>query len=175
MKTINLITTTALIGIAVLLIACNSENNESDSSQKTENSDSQNDNKEEVRKILSDYLAIKNALTETDGAAASSEAKKLLSHLNEIKTEEVEKIRTDAEHISATENTDDQRAAFNTLSQNVYTLVKATEANASTLYKQYCPMAFDNEGAYWLSSKKEIANPYFGDKMLRCGKVEEEL
>jgi len=43
------------------------------------------------------------------------------------------------------------------------------------LYRQYCPMAFQNKGAYWLSSEKKIMNPYFGDKMLHCGVVKEEF
>ena len=38
-----------------------------------------------------------------------------------------------------------------------------------TIYYQYCPMARDNKGAYWLSAVEEIKNPYFGDAMLTCG------
>jgi Cu(I)/Ag(I) efflux system membrane fusion protein len=36
-------------------------------------------------------------------------------------------------------------------------------------------MAFNNSGAYWLSDNATIRNPYFGDKMLSCGSVEEKL
>jgi Cu(I)/Ag(I) efflux system membrane fusion protein len=36
-------------------------------------------------------------------------------------------------------------------------------------------MAFNDKGAYWLSDKEAIRNPYFGDKMLTCGSVEETL
>jgi len=43
------------------------------------------------------------------------------------------------------------------------------------VYKQYCPMAFDGKGAFWLSSSEEIRNPYYGDKMLKCGRVEETI
>ncbi|MBA4058359.1 MAG: hypothetical protein C0490_26815, partial [Marivirga sp.] len=43
------------------------------------------------------------------------------------------------------------------------------------LYLEYCPMANNNEGAYWLSNEKEIKNPYFGDKMLKCGSVKETI
>jgi Cu(I)/Ag(I) efflux system membrane fusion protein len=39
------------------------------------------------------------------------------------------------------------------------------------VYKEYCPMAFDNKGAYWLSESEEIRNPYFGKSMLTCGEV----
>lgn len=41
------------------------------------------------------------------------------------------------------------------------------------LYVEYCPMAFDNKGAVWVSSTKEVRNPYFGEKMLNCGEVKE--
>jgi Cu(I)/Ag(I) efflux system membrane fusion protein len=34
----------------------------------------------------------------------------------------------------------------------------------------YCPMADNNKGAYWVQKKGDIANPYFGASMLRCGK-----
>jgi Cu(I)/Ag(I) efflux system membrane fusion protein len=42
-------------------------------------------------------------------------------------------------------------------------------------FRQFCPMAFDNSGGFWLSNSDEILNPYFGDIMLTCGNVEEEL
>ena len=47
--------------------------------------------------------------------------------------------------------------------------------DSGTVYKQYCPMAFNNTGAYWFSNSKEIFNPYFGEKMLKCGRVEAEI
>ena len=42
-------------------------------------------------------------------------------------------------------------------------------------YRQFCPMALGNKGAYWLSDKKPIRNPYFGDAMLTCGETKETL
>jgi Cu(I)/Ag(I) efflux system membrane fusion protein len=32
-------------------------------------------------------------------------------------------------------------------------------------------MAFDYEGATWISREKTVMNPYFGDEMLNCGVV----
>ena len=43
------------------------------------------------------------------------------------------------------------------------------------MYKQFCPMAFNDQGGYWLSNSKEVRNPYFGDKMLKCGMVKVTL
>ena len=39
------------------------------------------------------------------------------------------------------------------------------------LQESFCPMAFKNKGAAWLQAEGKIANPYFGNKMLRCGEI----
>lgn len=41
------------------------------------------------------------------------------------------------------------------------------------LEKKYCPMAFGNEGAFWIQDEKEIRNPYFGSEMPSCGTSQE--
>ncbi|MEZ4848213.1 MAG: DUF3347 domain-containing protein [Bacteroidia bacterium] len=136
---------------------------------------SSEDPKVQAKKILDAYLEIKNALVQTDGEVASNGAEKLLTILGENKDELIEKIRFDAEHIAETKDAGHQRDHFNTLSDNVYALVKKTSANETTVYRQFCPMAMNSKGAYWLSAEKEVNNPYFGDKMLHCGMVKEEL
>ncbi len=68
-----------------------------------------------------------------------------------------------------------QRENLELLSEATFSLTKAFGANEETLYYQHCPMANNNQGAYWLSSNKEIRNPYFGEKMLNCGSTEEVL
>jgi hypothetical protein len=36
-------------------------------------------------------------------------------------------------------------------------------------------MAFDFRGASWLQASEKVANPYFGESMLRCGTVDGKL
>jgi membrane fusion protein, copper/silver efflux system len=43
------------------------------------------------------------------------------------------------------------------------------------VYHQYCPMAFDDEGANWLSTEEQIQNPYLPETMLMCGEVIERI
>jgi len=43
--------------------------------------------------------------------------------------------------------------------------------SGGTIYKKFCPMAFDNKGACWYADIKEISNPYFGEKIPKCGSV----
>jgi Cu(I)/Ag(I) efflux system membrane fusion protein len=43
------------------------------------------------------------------------------------------------------------------------------------VYHQFCPMADNNKGAYWLSKEEKVFNPYFGDAMLTCGEVKQVI
>lgn len=72
------------------------------------------------------------------------------------------------------ENLEQLRAAFNRVSQN---LIKAVQNQGydETMYIQFCPMALNSEGASWLSTSKEVANPYMGQKMPNCGVQKEVL
>ena len=60
------------------------------------------------------------------------------------------------------------------LSDEIEELVSSS-ITSGTIYKQYCPMALNNTGGYWLSSEEKILNPYFGDKMLKCGKIDSKI
>lgn len=41
--------------------------------------------------------------------------------------------------------------------------------------RAFCPMAFGNNGAYWLQEGTIIHNPYEGRRMLKCGSLKEQL
>jgi hypothetical protein len=121
--------------------------------------------------VLSSYLNIKDALVKTDPKTAGVAADELVSLLNGKTDELSKKMLVDAISISESGDVKMQRNHFDQLSQNVYTYVKKSGEKEGTIYKQYCPMA----NASWLASEKQINNPYFGDKMLHCGSVKEEL
>jgi Cu(I)/Ag(I) efflux system membrane fusion protein len=65
------------------------------------------------------------------------------------------------------------RQHFSFLSENILEVTESFGLEKDKVYKVFCPMAFDNKGAYWLSETEEILNPYFGDAMLSCGEVKE--
>jgi Cu(I)/Ag(I) efflux system membrane fusion protein len=69
---------------------------------------------------------------------------------------------------------DGLRADFEMLSRVVITLEKAIgPPGGEAHHLAFCPMAFDDDGAYWIQTEEEISNPYFGEMMLRCGTIEE--
>jgi len=66
------------------------------------------------------------------------------------------------------------REAFLAVSTQILRLARRLgHAGSSPRYEAYCPMAFDDQGASWLQDEEQIANPYFGASMLRCGEVRE--
>ncbi len=71
---------------------------------------------------------------------------------------------------------DGARVHFEPLSDWLAAVVDAFGAGAAEpVYLIHCPMAFDNRGADWLHLTEEVANPYFGSEMYRCGDVVRRL
>ncbi|MEZ4963342.1 MAG: efflux RND transporter periplasmic adaptor subunit [Saprospiraceae bacterium] len=77
--------------------------------------------------------------------------------------------------IAVARDVEEARKYFKPLSGQMVALAKAFGPFGETVYVQHCPMADNNTGADWLSLDKEIHNPYFGDKMLKCGSVTETI
>ncbi|WP_323757847.1 DUF3347 domain-containing protein [Roseivirga sp.] len=118
--------------------------------------------------LVENYLALKDALVATNPAQAQSTAKAFLEVNNN------DALTADLKAIASSTDVATQRIAFEGLSANMYSIVKAG-GSETVLYKQYCPMAFGNKGAYWLAAEEEVNNPYFGDLMLHCGSVQETI
>lgn len=168
---------------ALTFTACSSGTNESSNNEITqvELSSTQDEpqnlkagtvSKEQLEGMLSAYFDIKNALVDTHAENAKSATEKLMEHISEG----MQSIKEVAQKIQKRETVEQIRADFEILSQDLYKIVKNNpDIETAPVYKQFCPMAFDNKGAYWLSGQEEIRNPYFGDKMLKCGKVQEKL
>ncbi|GAB4327563.1 MAG: hypothetical protein Kow0074_22970 [Candidatus Zixiibacteriota bacterium] len=77
---------------------------------------------------------------------------------------------------AAAQSIDDIRVAFETIAAALIQMDYRFGHPASIDYAvAYCPMAFDNRGAYWLQKHDSILNPYFGHKMLKCGNVTDHI
>ncbi len=139
--------------------------------------------KEQLAQLSNAYLLLKDALVATDSEQAITTSKgvaeaialvdmKLVvgeAHLYWMK--QLKAIQEHNEQIMNSSDVEEQRQQFDFLSQALIQTVKVFGLPNETLYVQHCPMANDNEGADWLSNEQEIRNPYFGDKMMRCGLV----
>ncbi len=63
------------------------------------------------------------------------------------------------------------RNNFAGFSDQMTTVVSTFELGNQAVYVDFCPMAMNDQGAYWLSEFENIENPYFGSAMLTCGVV----
>jgi hypothetical protein len=146
--------------------------------------DHANVTKTEKSELLTDYLGLKNALTMDDETKASEIAGKMVetikgfdvSSYTEGEQSEIKDIlETSLEHAEhiAKSPIAHQREHFKALSTDMIDLVVITGTDTK-LYQQYCPMYDKNKGGSWLSTESTVKNPYYGSKMLSCGKVEKE-
>ncbi len=142
--------------------------------------------KNQLNTLFDTYFLVKNALVKSDGNSAKTNATELLSAINAVEMEKLEadvhiiwmkvekNLKNDSKSISETKDIKIQRDYFDTLSVNMYELIK-TSKQETPVYYQNCPMANDGKGANWLSKENAIKNPYYGSMMLTCGKTIETI
>jgi len=121
-------------------------------------------------KIWHNYLEIKMALTNDDTGQAKDAAKSMADSFSEERAE----LKSIAEQLGNTENIEEQRRLFSKFTELAGPMFEEV-LSGGTIYKKFCPMAFNNDGAYWYADVEEIKNPYFGDKMLNCGSVKKTI
>lgn len=140
-----------------------------------------------LQSMLDQYLSLKNQLVEGHAVKAKTEAAALLAALEKIPHAGMEaeghtfvqqqqnKIKPALQQLQKGTGVEDMRQQFIHVSDGMIALMKAFDVEGKPLYLQFCPMANDDKGAYWLSGEDEIRNPYYGDAMLSCGEVTETL
>ena len=103
-------------------------------------------------------------------------------HLLQMDSSKLELIRLHTGSISAElagllgeKTMEEKRAAFEVVSDVLYEVVKTTGLRGKTIYRQYCPMALNDKGAYWMSKTTKLQNPFFGNDMLGCVEVTDSL
>ena len=142
---------------------------------------------EQLSSVFSSYVELKEAFVDSEAKQVQSEARETKEALAKIDMKLVSgaahndwmnyltPIQNSLDEIQSSDDIEAQRKSFSTLSDNLYKSVKAFGLGGKEAFYEFCPMAFNNEGAYWLSETEKIRNPYFGDKMLSCGSVQEKL
>ena len=146
------------------------EVNESTSKMETEEAANAEFTNDTIKMAFEDYLAIKDALVQTNAKAAGEAAKELQGNLESSNAQ----LAGIAGNIAEAQDVNRQREIFSELTAAMDPLLKQA-ISSGKIYKQFCPMAFEGKGDYWYATSEEIRNPYFGDKMLKCGRVDETI
>ncbi|MCO6499095.1 MAG: efflux RND transporter periplasmic adaptor subunit [Vicingus serpentipes] len=143
--------------------------------------------KQQLTLLFNQYIALKNALVESDFEKAKQKGTSLQQKLktfdmtqlhdeaHELWMKKGKNIEAAINDFILAKNIDEQRISFEPLSENLSVVVEAFGLHGVKAYKDYCPMAVNDEGAIWLSEIEEIRNPYFGEKMLKCGEVQKVI
>lgn len=129
-------------------------------------------NNQNMEAVYNHYMHIKTALVNTNAEEAKSGAQMMTEALQNAGGNE--QALNAAQKIAQSDNINEQRTTFQDLSAAMENMLSG-QLSSGEVYKQFCPMAFEGKGAYWLSSSKEIRNPYYGDKMLKCGSVKDTI
>ena len=132
---------------------------------------------------LKPYLQLKDALVTSDANEVSAFAKATsaalksvaINNLGSMEQAHLKKSIEMLDAISGNDNLENQRSHFVILNENMVPIAMSINGTDAPLYVQKCPMANNNKGAVWLSAEKDIRNPYYGDAMLKCGSVIEEI
>ncbi len=143
--------------------------------------------KKQFTEVYKKQLLLGNAFIASDAAKAKSAATDVETALTGVdmsllKGETMNKwmaslpiLNAALNRIKSTNDIEKQRLAYADLNDEMYKAVKTFGSSGETIYYQYCPMARDGKGAYWLSDQKEIKNPFFGKAMLTCGETKEVI
>ncbi len=123
-----------------------------------------NDDYDSIKKAI---IQFSSQLVRVDASLLSGDAyDKWKEYLNEMKPEVKRTILAN--------NLVFQRVHFAKLNETLYKSLRSFGTGGSEVYYNYCPMA-NLVGASWLTTTNDIQNPYFGQKMSKCGSNKEIL
>ncbi len=141
----------------------------------------------QLKKVFDSYILLKDNLVNDDSEAVMINANLVIADLTKIDMKllkdkkshtlwmPLEKgIKNAATSISNSTDIAVQRSLFKSLSSYLTSAIEHFGVNEK-IYQQFCPMAYSNKGAYWLSIKEKVVNPYFGQAMLKCGEVKQVI
>ncbi len=141
----------------------------------------------QLNKLFDASMEMKEAFVESDPDKTQEAASSVIDQMGNVDSDllgpnareiwmsNLKNLSHMASRIEQSNSIDEQREQFAMYNRSLYRTFQFLGHEGEPIYYQYCPMAFDNKGAYWLSSTEEIRNPYFGDRMMTCGSTKEVI
>lgn len=141
----------------------------------------------QLNMVIEKYLDLKNAFVQSDVKMAKQSSTALKVSIDNVDMkllkgdvhmqwmEILENMNKQIKKIESSSKIEDQRMAFSGLTAPLYKAIKTFGLMDKTVYYEFCPMANNGKGAYWISESETIKNPYYGEAMLTCGESKETL
>lgn len=162
-----------VLSIALLSTGAFAQHHDHNSSEKGEMQSKPMFKDQALGNAYSNYIDVKEALFASNAEDASKASAELDKSLAGVDNSEA--ARTAASKVQSAGDLKAQRKAFAELSLEMSNLIKGGKLSMGAVYMEFCPMANNNEGAFWLSNEKNIRNPFMGAKMPGCGMVKETI
>ena len=144
--------------------------------------------KQQLSNVLDNYLKLKDALVKSNEEQSEAAAKETLIALNAVDMKlltgeahikwmkQQMSIKNNLNGIIQMKGLEMKRSHFSIVSEKLSAAIQSFGIDKTEeVYVDFCPMANNSSGAYWLSTEKDIENPYFGDSMLKCGSIKATL
>lgn len=141
----------------------------------------------QLDQVTKDYFEIKNQLVLNDVKLSTKAASRLYKTLDQVSTSSLEEnalkiwtqqksdLMSHLKNMERSQDINEIRLDFSFLTQLITEMVEIFGLHSGEIFVDYCPMAFNDKGGYWLSEFEEIKNPYYGDAMLKCGVVKKKF
>lgn len=136
---------------------------------------------QEISAVVAAYFQVKNSLVKDQVPSAASQIlAQALAKVNssagtgrdQAKWEKIKaELSLATSKLKTAKDLSAARTHFSSLSAAIIQIAETYQLPQKLVYQDYCPMAFNNKGGYWLSEIENIENPYFGASMLSCGEV----
>ncbi|MEI6263647.1 MAG: DUF3347 domain-containing protein [Sphingobacteriia bacterium] len=141
------------------------------------------------KKVLFAYYNLKDQFIAENDAAIQLSSSQLLMEIDSLPTKElkgdtavvstaqsyIDGIAAEIKGLLGEKDIEARRKSLQMISEQLYDLIRTVQYDQDKIYLAYCPMAFNNDGASWLSNSSVILNPYLPKTMLNCGEVRDTI
>lgn len=181
-----------MYGLLILVVACGNDEKAKIPEQpqgpltKSANSDAFN---RSFGKLLEDYYALKDNFIAEKDLLITQYAKSLMVSADSLQLDELKGdsnivataktyslgISSELKGLLGEKDITAKRKSFQVISDQLYDLIRTVQYDRAIVYHDYCAMAFNDQGANWLSNSPDIRNPYIPKKMPACGEVKDSI
>lgn len=141
------------------------------------------------KKALFAYYYLKDQFIAENDTAIQLSAGLLLTEIDSLPTKElkgdtavvstaqsyIDGIAAEIKGLLGEKDIEAKRKSLQMISEQFYDLIRTVQYDQDKIYLAYCPMAFNNDGASWLSNSSTIMNPYLPKTMLNCGEIRDSI
>ncbi|MFH2050113.1 MAG: efflux RND transporter periplasmic adaptor subunit [bacterium] len=124
---------------------------------------------DELETTTAAYALLEKEINGIDHSLFKGSAHKVWMDFSSVALEQIETGKSST-------TLEEARQAFYHLSKAIIELHdKFGHTSDLDYFLTFCPMARNNQGAYWLQTVDTVYNSFYGSKMLRCGSIKDTL